>query len=234
MSLLQKLYGAYLTDLKEKICRDPDGDFTQNIQELADKFRKREEIHKKSVVDELFLTLYDQDNHSLKTDLCKLRAFEPAKKAASSEKQRRTLLQCLYAALSPYIAKNCGGIIEMCKMRNQGVEIAQETYEKILEDFKEEVLRDPDADFTPRIQALADEVIKLENECKKSVIVTLLLNLYERDIDSLTSVLARLITLKPAKKAGLSERTDLLPCLCGALSSHMKEDFSDLIAMCGT
>ena len=234
MSLSQKLYGANLTDLKEKICHDPDSDFTQNIQELADKFGERGKKHEESVVDELFLTLYDQDAHSLKTDLKKLSTLEPAEKAASSEKQRKTLLQCLYAALSPYIEKDCGGIIEMCKIRNQGVEIAQEAYEKLLENFKEEVCRDPGADFTPRIQALVDEVIKLENERKKGVIVTLLLNLYEQDIDSLTSVLARLVTLKPAKKAGSSERMDLLPCLCAALSSHIKKDFSDIIARLDT
>ena len=95
MALLHKIYGVILSDFKKEICRDPDADFTSRIQELAAEFGKRE----KSVIDKLFLTLYDQDALSLKTDLCKLRASNPAK-AAPSDKQRTTLLACLYGVLS--------------------------------------------------------------------------------------------------------------------------------------
>ena len=232
MSLIQKRYGTYLAGFKEEVRRDPDGDFTPRIQKLAAKLRTEEKAREISVVDELFLSLYDMDAPSLRADLTELGTLEPAKKAALSEKQRRPLLQGLYEVLSPYIEKNCRGVVAICKMRARGIGTVRKTYEELLENFKEEVRRDPGGDFAPRIQELTAEAVRRRNERARNVIITLLLNLYEQDTDLIEKVLTRLAVLKPSKKARPSECTDLLPYLCEALSAYIKEDLSDLIAMC--
>lgn len=223
MSLRQKLYRAYLTEFKEEVCRNPNADFTPRIQGLAAKFGS----HEKNFVDELFLTLYDGDAHSLKMDLCALGTAKPAEKAGPSE--RKALLQCLYKTLSPYIEPNFSTIIAVC---NQGIGLDPETYETLLLKFKEEVRRDPNADFAPYIKELADEIINREKTCGERVVNTLFWNLYQQNDPSLELDLTKLLMLKPTKKAAPPERITLLQCLCGALSSYIQEDFSDLIAMC--
>lgn len=113
--------------------------------------------------------------------------------------------------------------------------LRQKINEAILSEFKEEVRRNPDADFTPYIQALAAKFIQEENERKKarekSMINTLLLNLYEGDTHSLMRDITKVMMLGTTKAAP-SQRTALLPCICEALSLHTKEDFSSVIAVC--
>lgn len=58
--------------------------------------------------------------------------------------------------------------------------------------FKEDVLRNPNADFTSSIQALAAEFRKLEKEREKRLLDALFLTLYERDAKALRRDLAKL------------------------------------------
>ena len=58
-------------------------------------------------------------------------------------------------------------------------------HEMLLSKFKEEVGRDPDADFTSSIQTVAAEFRKMEAEREQGVINTLFLNLYALDAHSL-------------------------------------------------
>lgn len=214
MSLRQKLYKVYLTNFKEEVCCDPGADFTPHIQKLAAEFGARE----KSFVDGLFLDLYDGDAHSLKMDLCELKAPESAQKTELPKPI--SLLQCLYGKLSSHIEKDSSTIIAVC---NQGVGIDQDYYETVLSKFKEEIRRNPDADFTPSIGQLADEIINWEKHHEERVVSVLFLNLYGQDTDSLDKDLIKLRVLKPAKRAAPPERIALLQLLCGALSSYIQE-----------
>ena len=117
-------------------------------------------------------------------------------------------------------------------MCSRGVGITREPCEKLLDDFKEEVRRDPDADLDPQIKDLAAEFAKRRTECEKNIFDELFLYLYAQNTASLERELTKLRMLRPTKKAAPSERADLLPHLCEALSSHIKKDFSDIIAMC--
>lgn len=109
--------------------------------------------------------------------------------------------------------------------------LSQKIYEKILSDFKDEVLRDPDADHTPSIKKFAAESAKWESARKKSVINMLLLGLYDGDTQSLRRDITKVIVLGTAK-ADPSQRGPLFRCLCEELSLHTQEDFSDILARC--
>lgn len=65
-------------------------------------------------------------------------------------------------------------------------------HEILLSKFKEEVCRDPDADFTSSIQTVAAEFRKMEAEREQGVINTLFLNLYALDAHSLRRDLSKL------------------------------------------
>lgn len=107
----------------------------------------------------------------------------------------------------------------------------QKWYQANLSEFKEEVCRNPDADFTQYIQELAAKFIKRENEREKSNIHAMMLSLYEGDTQLLMRDITKVMMLGTAKAAP-SQRTALFRSLCEILSLHTKEDFSDIIAMC--
>ena len=104
-------------------------------------------------------------------------------------------------------------------------------HEMLLSKFKEEVGRDPDADFTSSIQTVAAEFRKMETEREQGVINTLFLNLYALDAHSLRRDLSKLAILGTAK-ATPSQRTALLRCLYGVLSLYIQDDFSAVTSMC--
>lgn len=104
-------------------------------------------------------------------------------------------------------------------------------YEADLILFKEEVRRNPDADFMPRIRELANEFQDWEDKRKKNAIRLMLLNLYEEDVQSLRRDITKVIVMG-AEKAMPSQRGPLFCCLCDLLSLHTKEDFADILAMC--
>lgn len=212
MSLLQKIeYNQLLSRFKEKVRSNPNVDITPYIQELAAELRKGE----KSFIDELFLTLYDQDAHSLRTDLCQLRALRPAKNAVPSPQERIDLLRYLYKPLESCMKENASDVLAVC---NGGVWGTQVPYEKLLENFKEEVRCNPDADFTDYILGLADEFIKRENEI---VFKELILNLYAQNMGSLKAALTKVRMLgRQDVKAKLSNRKILLQFLCETLSIY--------------
>ncbi len=109
--------------------------------------------------------------------------------------------------------------------------LRQKVYEGVLSNFKEEVRRNPDADFTPKIQELAARFLKQENEREQHLIHSLLLDLYEGDTQSLRKDITKVITLGTAKSVP-SHRAELLRFLCEELSLHTEEDFSDILALC--
>ena len=111
-------------------------------------------------------------------------------------------------------------------------QIGQEKYKMILSEFKEEILRDLDDDFTPRIQELAADFNVREKERARNVVIPLLLNLYGQDTRSLERDLTKFKVLGKSARIELSQRAELLPCLYGALSGYLKEDFSNIIAAC--
>lgn len=101
----------------------------------------------------------------------------------------------------------------------------------LLSKFKEEVCRDPDADFTPAIQTLAAEFREMERKRERNVVNSLFLNLYALDAYSLRRDLSKLAVLGSAK-ATPSQRVALLRCLYGTVSLFIQDDFSGLIEMC--
>ena len=103
-------------------------------------------------------------------------------------------------------------------------------HERLLSDFKDEVCQNPDTDFV-RIAAVADKFREQENKRFSGVFFGMLLELYERDIQSLTRDLLKIKLLGRAK-ATPSQRVDLLRCLYGAASFYIQDGFSELIAMC--
>ena len=83
-------------------------------------------------------------------------------------------------------------------------------HERLLSEFKDEVCRNPGADFTPKIAALAAEFRELEKDREMSVIKTLFLNLYTLDIHSLRRDLLKVAMLGyGAVKATPSQRVAL-------------------------
>lgn len=67
--------------------------------------------------------------------------------------------------------------------------LSQKIYEAQLTELKNEISRNPDADFTPHIKEFAAEIIKRENkrekDFKKRIVDTLLLDLYDGDAEAL-------------------------------------------------
>lgn len=111
----------------------------------------------------------------------------------------------------------------------------REYYETVLSSFREEVRRNPEDDVTPSADELAAAFSVREKGRGRNVIITLLLNLYGQDIDSLKrdwGKAAFLYNKEKPPKATSSQRTELLPYLYGALSGYLKEDLSNIIAMC--
>jgi len=104
-------------------------------------------------------------------------------------------------------------------------------YDKPLLKFKEEVRRNPDADFTQEIRELAAGFIKMEQEREQSVINRLLLGLYGEDTRALRRDITKVIALGTAKAAP-AQRAELLRCVCEVLALHTKEDFSGILAAC--
>lgn len=104
-------------------------------------------------------------------------------------------------------------------------------HERLLSEFKDEVCRNPSADFAPRIAALATEFRRQEKEREMSVINTLFLNLYALDAHSLRRDLSKLVVFGAAK-AKPSQRVSLLRCLYGAVGLYIQDDFSQIVAMC--
>ena len=96
--------------------------------------------------------------------------------------------------------------------------------------FMEDVLRDPNADFTSSIQALAAEFRRMEKEREKRLVDTLFLSLYERDAKSLRRDLAKLSVFGKAEVAP-SQRIALLRCLFGVLASYVRDHFPETYAM---
>ena len=109
--------------------------------------------------------------------------------------------------------------------------LRQKIYEKLLSDFRDEVLRDPDADVTPSIQKLAAVFTNWENKRAKDAINTLLIGLNDGDTQALRQDITKVIVLGTAKAAP-AQRGAIFRNLCEELSLHTKEDFSDILANC--
>ena len=103
-------------------------------------------------------------------------------------------------------------------------------HEKLLMAFRDDVSHSPDADFTPRIKALAAEFRKLEKECEKRLVDVLFLSLYGMDVKSLRRDLAKLSVVGKIEAAP-SQRIALLSCLYGVLALYVKEYFPETYAM---
>ena len=99
MSLRQKWYQANLSEFKEEVCRNPDADFTQYIQELAAKFIKRENEREKSNIHAMMLSLYEGDTQLLMRDITKVMMLGTAKAACSGASVRYYL--CIQKRISP-------------------------------------------------------------------------------------------------------------------------------------
>lgn len=137
--------------------------------------------------------------------------------------------------------------------------LSQKIYEAQLTELKNEISRNPDADFTPRIKGFAAEITKRENkrekDFKKRIVDTLLLDLYDGDAEALERdimkrVISRLllglygeddstlmtditkVIVLGTRKAERADIRRLFPCICDVLSLHTKEDFADTIEMC--
>lgn len=104
-------------------------------------------------------------------------------------------------------------------------------HEMLLSKFKEEVCRDPDADFAPRIAALADKFREQETKRFNGAFFMLLLELYEGSIPSLKRDLLKIRLLGTAK-ATPSQRIAILQCVYGIISLYIKDDFAGIIAIC--
>lgn len=89
-----------LSTFKEKVCHNPDADFTVDIQTLAAEFIKMAKMREIGVINTLFLELYTQDVQSLRIDLARLAVFGVAKAKPS---QRIDLLRILYGVVTLYV-----------------------------------------------------------------------------------------------------------------------------------
>lgn len=103
-------------------------------------------------------------------------------------------------------------------------------HERLLAKFKDDVSRNPSADFAPSIRALAAEFRKLEKEREKRLVDALFLNLYGMDAKSLRRDLGKLAVLGTAQPAP-SQRIALLRCLFGVLALYGQEHFPETYAM---
>ena len=103
-------------------------------------------------------------------------------------------------------------------------------HERLLSEFKDEVCQNPDTDFV-RIAAVADKFREQENKRFSGVFFGMLLELYERDIQSLTRDLLKIKLLGRAK-ATPSQRTELLRCLYGIMGLYIQDVCAGIIAMC--
>lgn len=236
MVLTQKKCAVILSEFNRALYFDPNADCIQYARRLADLFRKMERECEGRVVSTLFLNLYGLDAFMLRGDLCRLETHGAAK---PTPRQRTELLSVLYGTLSLYTG---GDFSSIFAARDRGAQAGQETYETILSEFKEEVCRKLPADhfvpppssssdhLIPHIQKLmlAAKVRKMEKECEERVVGTLLLNLYGQDVPLLERDITKVTMFGTANV----DPSELLPILYGALSSHMGEDFSDVMEMC--
>ncbi len=240
---------AFLSKFKEEICRNPNADVTPYTQMLAAEFRKWNKAHEKELINTLFLNLYARDGASLRRDLCKL---EPRRvlcklKALDTAKDRfprRGLLMgyldhVLYLRIGEDFSWIIAGSDRAIELERKKYEIDRRKYEieQILSKFKEEICRNPNADFTLYIERLLDEYDGIKAACVERVIGTLLLNLYGQDVSSLKRDQIKLqVMVYSVKKTAIdltpNQRTELLPSLYGALASYIGEDFSAIIAAC--
>lgn len=251
----EKKCEVILSKLKEEVLRNPyanpNADVIPYTQMFAAEFRKWNTAREKEIIRTLFLHLYERDVQSLRRDLCKLEPQQVLCKLKASDTakarfpKRAQLLNGLYGVISLYngdgedfssILEFCGQGIKFGWRKDEIIETLDEIVqiEQTLYDFKEEVCRNPDADFSPYTQELMHRYRIMEAACTERVINTLFLNLYEQDAPSLKRDLLKVQMLGTAK-ATLSQytnRTALLQCLYGALFSYIGEDFSDIIAMC--
>ncbi len=241
-------FEVILSKFREEVCHNPDADIAPYTQMLVEAFRERKGTWERTVIGTLFLNLYGMDVQSLRTDLCKLeqwRAFcnlEESDAEKDKFPQRIRLLKCLYKtvsfSLSFYLGKDFLSFIEdfssISAVCDGAVEVDRETFEMILSEFKEEVCHNPDTDVIPYIQKLVAEYNMMEAARVERVIHTLFRNLYEGNAQSLRIDLTKVMMLDTANAASLqcADRAELLQCLYRALSSHIGEDFSDIIAMC--
>lgn len=106
-----------MTEFKERICQNPDADFTSAIQILAAEFRQMEKEREIRLIHSLFLNLYALDARSLKVDLSKIAFLGGTAKAMPN--QRIAPLRCLYGAIALYIQDGFSGIIEMCEQAEE-------------------------------------------------------------------------------------------------------------------
>lgn len=246
---------VFLEKFKEEIRLNPYTDVTPYTQLLANDFKKWNKAFEKRVINTLFLNLYAQDVKSLKRDLCKL---EPQKvldeiqardTAKAKFPQRALLLGCLYNTLSLYIpdvSSYIARIIAQCEQFSEieqiKYELIQEKYkidqrkyeiELILLELKEELCHNPNANISAYSDKLVCEYDTFETACFHRIFKTLLFNLYAQDVKSLNIALTK-IKMQILNRAEITpeQRTKLLQCLYGALSSYIGEDFSSIIAMC--
>lgn len=111
--------------------------------------------------------------------------------------------------------------------------LLQKMYEARLSELKEEVCRNPDADFTPVIQTLAAEFAEREKAREENVINKILR--YGKDIQAFRQELRLYVTkisLADSAKPVPSSYVPLFRWLCEVLSLQTKEDLSDILAMC--
>ena len=104
-------------------------------------------------------------------------------------------------------------------------------HEMLLSNFKDEVCKNPTADFTPNIKAFAAEFRKLEKEREKRLLDVLFLTLYERDAKALRRDLAKLSVFGGKAEVEPSQRIALLRCLYGVLALYVKDHFPETYAM---
>ena len=236
-------HGLPLSKFKEEVRRNPDVDLAPYIQELADEFQRRKKIWEERYIGTLFANLYASDIRSLRRDLCKLEPWEVLCKleafdtAKDKFPQRARVLGCLHKVLSFglsfYLGEDYSSFIQKLSsssaVRDNAAEICQEKLEMILSEFKAELCRNLDADFSPYEQMLSDEYLMMRAACTESIIKTLLLNLYGGDTQSLIRDSTKAVLLG-TKRINRTSRTDLLQCLYGALASYIGEDFSAILA----
>lgn len=109
--------------------------------------------------------------------------------------------------------------------------LLQKIYQARLSELKKEICRNPDADCTPCLQKFAAEFAEREKKRGKRAIDTLLLNLYEGDVQSLERDITKIIVFG-TEKAKPSQRAEVLRCICDAASLHTNEDFATILAIC--
>ena len=215
--MLPRLYEKKLLELSAQVCMDMDADFSSEIRSFADMLRSKEHQYERSIVEVAFQSLYDGDTASLERDF---RNLKTSRGSVFSHSQRMQVLRAVYGPLRRIYGASLGLALDA----GADCPNVQKSYEELLSDFVEDIRMNAD-DAASDIQYVMKQIFLSHRRGKERVLKTLLQSLCEGD-PPLRTYLCKLDVLGTEElfetmKVEPSQRAELLPCLCEALSPYI-------------